>query len=237
MASTLITTVRKELARLGDPAKAPQMQAYMKSAMPYHGVPAPVLKKACRALFRDLEWKNAKTWQTDMLGLWRSAKFREERYAALQLAAHRQAAAFQTPTAMSSYEEMIVSGAWWDYVDDIAIHRVGPILAAYPKLMAKKMLAWSHSNDLWKRRSSIICQIMLKEETDLELLYACIEPSLEREEFFLRKGIGWALREIAWRDPDEIIRYVKVHSEKLSPLSKREALKNVIKAGRIKRIP
>jgi len=237
MARTLLETVRKELACLGDPVKAPKMQAYMKSAMPYHGVPAPILKKACRTLFDGMEWDSPKSWQADVLGLWRAAKFREERYAAIHLSAHRLAAPFQSPAVLSTYEEMIVTGAWWDYVDDIAIHRVGPILGEYPGAMTKKMLVWSRSKDMWKKRTSIICQIMLKDRTDLKLLYACIAPSMASDDFFLRKGIGWALRQVAWRDPDEVIRYVKKYRDELSSLSKREALKNVLKSGRIEGIP
>ncbi len=61
---------------------------------------------------------------------------------------------------------------------------------------------------MWKRRSAILCQLKAKAETDLDLLYACIEPSLDSKEFFLRKAIGWALRQYAWTDPDEVRRYV-----------------------------
>jgi 3-methyladenine DNA glycosylase AlkD len=125
---------------------------------------------------------------------------------------------------------MIVEGAWWDYVDDIAEHRVGPLLRAFPSRMRATMLAWSRSSDMWKRRTSIICQNFFKSETDLELLYACIEPSLASREFFLRKAIGWALRQYAWTDPREVARYVRERETELSGLSKREALKNVAKA-------
>jgi 3-methyladenine DNA glycosylase AlkD len=96
------------------------------------------------------------------------------------------------------------------------------------------MLAWSVSDDLWKRRTSIICQLGFKASTDLDLLYTCIEPSLTSREFFLRKAIGWALRQYAWTDPSEVARYVAAHQDRLSGLSQREALKNVpqdIRAG------
>jgi 3-methyladenine DNA glycosylase AlkD len=125
------------------------------------------------------------------------------------------------------YEEMIVTGAWWDYVDAIAGHRLGLLLRRFPAPMRKQMLAWSRDQDLWKRRSAILCQLRFKGETDLELLYACIAPSLASREFFLRKAIGWALRQYAWTDPREVVRYVREHQAALSPLSRREALKNV----------
>jgi 3-methyladenine DNA glycosylase AlkD len=223
----LLTSVRKAFRRAADPLKAPAMQAYMKSAMPYHGVTAPQVRRLCKELFAEVDFPTALHWQARVLDLWRGARFREERYAAMHLAAHPSARSFQTPAAMKVYQELIVDGAWWDYVDDIASHRVGQILRDYPAPMRRKMLSWSRSSNLWKRRTAIICQLGFKADTDLELLYACIEPSLESREFFLRKAIGWALREHAWTDAAEVKRYVRLNRDRLSPLSIREALKNV----------
>jgi len=203
------------------------MQAYMKSTMPYHGVPTPLLRRVCKATFADLHFPTTSHWQRQVLDLWRAARFREERYAALYLAGDKRGRPFQTPSAMKMYDELIVTGAWWDYVDDIASHRVGPILRDYPRPMRRKILSWSKSNNLWKRRTAIICQLGFKAETDLELLYACIEPSLGSAEFFLQKAIGWALRQYAWTDGTEIKRYVRLNSARLSTLSRREALKNI----------
>jgi 3-methyladenine DNA glycosylase AlkD len=93
--------------------------------------------------------------------------------------------------------------------------------------MRRKMLSWSRSNNLWKRRTAIICQLGFKAETDLQLLYACIEPSMGSREFFLQKAIGWALRQYAWTDGAEIEKYVRLNRKRLSALSSREALKNI----------
>ncbi|HUP44807.1 MAG TPA: DNA alkylation repair protein, partial [Thermoanaerobaculia bacterium] len=134
----------------------------------------------------------------------------------------------QTLDALPMYEEMIVSGAWWDTVDVVAIHRVGAcLLRDEPAKMKKTLRRWSKGDDLWKRRTSIIAQNTFKKETDLDLLYDCIAPSLASKEFFLRKAIGWALRQYAWTNPREVQRYVREHAAELSPLSKREALKNI----------
>ena len=93
--------------------------------------------------------------------------------------------------------------------------------------LQRDLVAWSRDRSLWKRRSSIICQMTLKEKTDLELLYACIEPNLGDRDFFIRKAIGWALRGLAHTNPDEVVHYVGANESRLSPLSKREALKNI----------
>jgi 3-methyladenine DNA glycosylase AlkD len=227
--SPLLLRVRRQLRAVGDPRRAIGAQAYMKSAMPYHGVPTDLLRATCKEVFADLHLPTREEWRTRVLELWRGAKFREERYVAIMLTGDKRAAAFQTPAAMPIYEEIIVTGAWWDYVDDVASHRVGPILREYPAPMEKKMLAWSTSPNMWKRRTSIICQLGFKQHTDLDLLYACIEPSLDSKEFFLRKAIGWALRQYAWTDPAEVKRYARRNRARLSGLSYREALKNISK--------
>jgi 3-methyladenine DNA glycosylase AlkD len=148
-------------------------------------------------------------------------------HAAIGLTCFRLYRPFQTLKTLVMYEEMIVTGAWWDFVDSIASKQLGGLLRSYPGRMRKTMLKWSRCADMWKRRSAIICQLGFKGETDLELLYGCIEPSLSSKEFFLQKAIGWALRQYAWNDPREVARHVREHEEELSPLSRREALKNI----------
>ncbi len=203
------------------------MQAYMKSETPYLGVQAVPLRAALRPLFAKPRLQSFEEWRDTVLGLWRRARFREERYAAIELAGHSAYRAFQTLEALPVYEEMIVTGAWWDLVDGIAGHQIGELLRRHPAEMAKILRRWAVSEDIWKRRAAILAQLGFKRDTDCALLYDCIEPSLGRPEFFLRKGIGWALRQYACTDAAEVARYVRRHQKQLSPLSQREALKGV----------
>ena len=226
---TLHDAVLAELQAVADSAKAAPMQKYMKSAMPFLGVAAPQLRTTCNRVFAAHVLHTPGQWRDACLFLWRNAHFREQRHAAITLTGYKLYREFQTPVALPMYEEMIVTGAWWDYVDEIASHRLGPLLGMRPKQMRPKMLQWSRSKNMWKRRSAILCQLSFKGETDLPLLYECIQPSLDSPEFFLRKAIGWALRQYAWTDPREIQRYVKQHADRLSALSTREALKNIQK--------
>ncbi len=199
----------------------------MKSAMPFHGVGAVPLRAICKRVFAAHPVDDAAAWRKDVLAIWRGAKFREERYAAIELTGDRRARPFQTMDALGMYEEMIVTGAWWDLVDAVASKRLGDILKNEPGPMRKAMRAWSRSDDMWKRRSAILCQITFKQNTDLDLLFELIEPSLASREFFLRKAIGWALRSYAWTDEKPVVRYVEKNRARLAPLSIREALKNV----------
>jgi 3-methyladenine DNA glycosylase AlkD len=218
----------RRLHAAGDPVRAKGAQAYMKSEMPYIGVSAVPLRAVCREVFALHPIASAKAWRREALSIWRKAEFREERYAAIELTGFKRYRDFQDLEALPMYEEMIVDGAWWDYVDAVAIHRVGEyLLRQFPSRMKREMRKWSKGDDMWKRRSAIISQITFKGDTDLELLYDCIRPSLDSREFFLRKAIGWALRQYAWTNPAEIRRYVREHDDELSPLSKREAMKNL----------
>ena len=225
----LLGALRREMKRAGDPERAAGQQAYMKSAMPYHGLRNSETRAICRKVFADytIDPGDGARWRADVLAIWHGADHREERYAAIELAQLRKARVLHTMDALPMFEELVVTGAWWDYVDTIASHDLGQILRNEPKAMRRAMLAWSKCDDMWKRRSSILCQLQFDAETDLELLYACIEPSISSKEFFLRKAIGWALRQLAWTDPSEVESYVRANEPRLSGLSIREALKNI----------
>ena len=227
MTHPLVQTIRRDLELAADPSKAPQMQAYMKSAMPYRGVSSPLLRRLCREAFTAHPIAGADEWKRVVLELWRKAAFREERYAAVMLTESRLYREFLTFASVPMFEEMIVTGAWWDVVDAIASHSLGAILRAEPRRMTALMRRWAKDQDMWKRRSAILCQLGFKRETDLTLLYDCIEPNLTHQDFFIRKAIGWSLRQYAWTDPKEVRRYVKANRDRLSPLSVREALKNI----------
>ena len=207
------------------------MRAYMKSALPFYGVQKPARRAAFTEVFAAHPLAGFEEWRATVLALWDEARFREERYGAIALTGDRRNAAHQTPDALPLYERLIVTGAWWDFVDELATRRVGPILRAYFDEVRPVVLTWSRSDDRWLRRTSIICQIGSKHETDFELLHACIEPSLGERDFFLRKAIGWALREHAKTDPGGVARYVDARRAELSPLSRREALRRLISSS------
>lgn len=225
--NSLFRNLKKKLVLNRDAEKALAMKAYMKSAIPYHGINAPLLKKIHREVFSELTFVSQKEWIEYVIFFWAQAKFREEKYSALALSAHRSARAFQNIKAIPLYEKLITEGAWWDIVDFIASNSVGEILRGNRSEIIPLLLKWSASDNLWLRRTAILSQLKFKKETNTEFLEACILPSMASKEFFLRKAIGWALRQYAWTNPAYVKRYVKKHEKSLSVLSKREALKNI----------
>lgn len=213
------------MSAAANPARAAGVQTYMKSTMPYYGINMPEIRAMTRRFFAGSQMSCVE-WHETILQLWRGARYREERYVAQILLDMKAIRECLTPRDMSWLEEMVVTGAWWDLVDELATI-IGDVLRRHPRQMRPLMRRWSTDPNLWKRRVSIICQLKFKRDTDLDLLYANIKPNLEDRDFFIRKAIGWALRQYAWTDPSEVARYVREHESQLSGLSKREALKNI----------
>jgi 3-methyladenine DNA glycosylase AlkD len=223
----LIHAVRRRLAAAGDPGRARAMQTYMKSDIPYHGVRMPDVRRICEPIFLAHPIESVDDFDDVVERLFVEAKHREERYAAVQLARHRLYRAHQTPDRIALYRRLIVAGAWWDTVDEIAGNLVGPILAGHPAHVRPLVLGWATDSDPWLRRAAIIAQLSRKQETDLVLLTAAIDSNAGDTDFFIRKAIGWALRQYARTDPAWVRAFVEAREDRLSGLSKREALKRL----------
>lgn len=193
----------------------------MKSALPFFGVKVPDVRALTKQLAKGV--RDAGELRDAAETLWREATHREERYAATTLIGLRPLRA--RLDMLDLYEEMIHTGAWWDLVDEVS-SRVGEVLVAHPTEVTQLLLAWTSDDDLWIRRTSIIAQLKRKAGTDRELLTIAIESNIEDTEFFIRKAIGWALREYGKTDPAWVRAFVAAHPE-LSGLSRREALKNL----------
>jgi 3-methyladenine DNA glycosylase AlkD len=230
-AGELVREVRRALAEVGDPEKAPVMQAYMRSTMPFLGIQARPMRAACKAVFDARPLPAEQQWLEAVRLLWDEASHREERYAAIELTGHRYYRGYQRPGTLTLYRHLVTTGAWWDFVDNVAGNRVGPVLRSHPGAVTPVMRAWAVDEDLWVRRTAVLCQLGSKAATDVELLGFVLEQNLEDSrhgaEFFIRKAVGWALRQHARVDPGWVVAFVAAHESRLSGLSRREALKHL----------
>ena len=130
---------------------------------------------------------------------------------------------------MDVVEHMVRTGQWWDYTDELA-HRLADLHDSHPAPTAALARRWSGDDDFWIRRIAILSQLGRGARLDPQLLADVISPNLGDREFFIRKAIGWALREYARVDADWVRAFVAAHD--LSPLSRREALKHIGEADR-----
>ncbi len=227
-AEALRRRARALLVLRPDAARAPAMQADKKSALPLHGVGAPALRAIANELFAELDFPGERAYADAVLALFRGATHREEWTLAVLLTKHRRGGRrFRAMTTLPIYEEMIVTAAWWDVVDDLASHAVGDLVLAHRAEGSAEMARWSRASHLWKRRTSVLHQLRYRGDTDIALLQSCIEGSIGDKDFFARKAIGWALRQYARTDPDWVRSYVDANRVRLAPLSIREAIRHL----------
>lgn len=222
----LVLACQRGLQALADPEKAPAMQAYMKTEMPFYGVQAPDRQALVAQLKKNEPITSPSVYEHTVRRLW-ALPHREEKYLAIALA--RSVPAFVRTEALPLFEELLRSGAWWDFVDEIAQHLVGFALAAEPERVYPILDAWIQHPDMWLRRTALLAQNRLGAQTDEDRLFRYVLTCAHEEEFFIRKGIGWALREYAYVQPRRVEAFVRTHQQLLSGLSRREALKNIDK--------
>lgn len=229
-ARTLLAAIRDGLAEQADAETAAQQRRYMRSDLPYRGLKSPQLRAVVTPLIAQHPLSDRGQWTAAVRTLWDEADYREERYAALKIAGDRRYRHHQDPGAIGLYEHLVVSGAWWDLVDEIAIRLIGPIQRSHRPALDATMRGWATDDDLWRRRTAIIHQVGAKDALDRDLLLDCVLPNLADREFFIRKAIGWALRQHARLDPGWVAGFVAEHPE-MSGLSRREATKHLTHAN------
>ncbi len=224
--------ITQELRTLANPERAAQQQAYMKSTMPYAGLTAPTLRSVSKAVFKAHPLEDASIWQSTIEDLWRNAEVRELRYCAIDLLlVPRYRKLWLTPERLGLIREMIETGAWWDFVDNLASNAVGDLLRRYPDTMFPELTQWARDPHLWVRRTAILAQLKFNTHTNQTFLFEAIEGSIDDRDFFARKAIGWALRQYSRTAPDAVIDYIERNKSRLSPLSKREGLRILVKQG------
>lgn len=212
------------LMERADPVRAAAAQAYMKSSTLSLGVRVPEVRRCVLAVAAAFPFTSPEQLRATVLLLWREAQWREEQYAAIDLTGLRLVA--QDPLMLPVYEEIIRTGAWWDFVDGLS-QRICGLLLAHRAVMTPVLLQWSTDDDFWIRRAAITSQLKAKSETDTGLLRTVVEANLADPEFFIRKAIGWALREFAKTNPAWVRDFVAEHAAQLSPLSRKEALRHL----------
>lgn len=233
--AAFISALRTAFAAHSDPVRAMPMRAYMKSALPFYGIAAPLRRHLTATAVKAHPLPDTRSLRDTMLALWRGARYREERYAAMELARVGANGRLMHLDLLPVYERMIVTGAWWDYCDDISGAAIARLLELHPRAMKPVLRRWAKRNDMWLRRAAMLCQRRMK-DIDVQLLYDCINPSIGAGrfagEFFIRKGIGWALRARSYQAPAEVIAFCREHADELSDLTRREALKVIARRRR-----
>lgn len=219
-----VTYVQTALAERANPEKADGMQAYMKTDMPFYGVQKPGRTQIMRHLKKEFAPESHDEYLSLATALW-ELPHREEKYLAQEAAV--TFGEFIVPDSLSLYQRFITEGAWWDFVDETSTHMIRELILDFSEEVWPVVDRWNGSEDMWLRRTSIICQIGAKERTDADRLFRFCESRMHEKEFFIRKAIGWALREYAKTDATAVARFATANREGMSRLSFREATKHI----------
>lgn len=200
------------------------MKKYMKGKFNFYGIKSPLRKELCKPFLNKENRPPIDEIVEIIINLWNEPK-RELQYFALELLIKysKQLKAED----YSIFEIMITNKSWWDTVDLIASNLVGThfnIFSEIKKPISEKLI---NSDNMWLNRTAIIFQLKYKETTHEEMLYSYILQHAGSLEFFIRKAIGWSLREYAKTNPESVMHFVKTNENKLSGLSIREALKHI----------
>ncbi len=209
-----------------DPAKAIPMKKYMKERFEFFGITSVPRKDIYREFFKEKGLPDNKEISNIIKELWEKPQ-REYQYFAIFLLGKmiRQL----DKDHISLFELMITNRSWWDTVDAIASNLVGPVLAGDKNIIPEITGKWMGSGNMWLQRTSLLFQLKYKNGTDKKLLFSLIKELSEREEFFIRKAIGWALREYSKTSPDSVSEFIA--NIKMSPLSVKEGMKIIVKSS------
>ena len=219
-----VSFVAAELTARADADKAASMAAYMKTDMPFYGVQKKGRTEVFRAMTKRFPIDDLDGYRSAIEALW-IQPHREEKYLAVGIAKHYRE--FLTFDNFDLYRRLIVEGAWWDFVDEVAIHCVGIVYLEDRERTQPTIERWIDDDSMWLRRTSLISPIKHKAETDHEVLFDhCLRRSYEKE-FFIRKAIGWTLREYAKTEPDRVRAFLLDNRDCWSGLTFREAGKHL----------
>jgi 3-methyladenine DNA glycosylase AlkD len=219
-----VSYVQSALAEQADSDKAEGMAVYMKTDMPFYGVQKPARIRVLRHIKREFAPANREEYEELATALW-ELPHREEKYVAQGVATIFSQ--HIVPESLPLYERFIDEGAWWDFVDDTATHMIRELVLNHPGVIWPVVDSWIDHESMWRRRAAVICQVGAKDRTDADRLFAYCEARAHETEFFIRKAIGWALREYAKTDAEAVAGFVNAHRDELSGLSYREATKHI----------
>jgi 3-methyladenine DNA glycosylase AlkD len=218
--------IERALATLGTPRRAEGSKAYLKSDLRFLGNDLPSVRVEAH------KWRQAHhDWELDDLlqlteALWRREVFELRIFGLVLLV--KQAAQFE-PRHLTLLEELLRNSHTWALVDEIAPRLVGPLLERHPREVGRVLDRWAKDDDFWIRRAALLALLlpMRRGEGDWKRFERYADPLLEDREFFIRKAIGWLLREAATKQADHVVKFVEPRAGRLSGVTWREATRKL----------
>lgn len=205
------------------PENAIAMENYMKDHFSFYGIKTEKRRMIFKAVLKENQVEVAENARNIAIELY-SKKQRELHYCGIEILMKELKKRYQKKD-ISLIEFLIVTNSWWDSIDVIAKYILGEYLMQFPEETERVIQKFSDSDTMWLNRSAILFQLDYKQKTNTGLLFALCQKHSVSNDFFIRKAIGWALREYGKTNPSAVLKFVEANN--LKPLSKKEALKNI----------
>jgi len=207
-----------------NPEYALQMKAYLKDKFELYGVKSKLRREILKASVKEHSPEIRANIISITFELY-AAPQRELHHCGMELFEKHFKNKYQEEDIVY-IEKLITTNSWWDTVDYIAKWILGNYLKQHPNKIQEVIDAFSKHENMWLNRSAILFQLGYKDKTDAQLLFKLCLAHKESKEFFIRKAIGWSLREYGKSNPEAVLEFVKNNT--LAPLSEKEAIRNII---------
>ncbi len=222
-AATETRRILRELSALGDPERAAGAKRYLKSDLRFLGLRTPELRSAVKAWLAKRPELSRENLLEQVRDLWGEPVHELRAFAIELLYLHSD---LLRRGDLRLLEKMLRESGSWAYVDAISIHLVGPLVERYPGL-ARTLDRWAGDRDFWIRRSAMLALLLplRRGAGDWKRFTRYADEMLEEKEFFIRKAIGWVLREVSKKDPERVRSWLAGRRHRMSGVTLREAEK------------
>ena len=207
-------------AKNANPAIATGAKAYMRNKSEFYGLSSPIRRQLVKDFITRNGYPSYKNLEELVQYAWDQPQ-REWQYTAMEIM--QKFVNKADPGLIDLAEWMIRNKSWWDTVDYLAPNIAGNLFKKYPEIRSTYIENWMDSGNLWLQRSCLIHQLRYNKTADSALLFNLCERLASHPDFFIRKAIGWSLRQYSKYSPESVLDFLNNHE--ISNLSRKEALK------------
>ncbi len=219
-----VKSAKAELKKNAKPERAKFEKNYLKSELKFLGAPVPAQARVAKRIWKQIDGCNKKELLALADEFW-ATYTHELRRVAIDLLWH--GSALLDKQDLPRLKRWVIESAGWAHVDTIATRVLAELIEKDASLL-ETMDKWATHSDFWVRRAAMLSLLISLRSGDLTQwprFQSYAVPQLEEKEFFIRKAIGWVLRETSKKNPKAVREFIKEHKERMSSLTLREASK------------
>jgi 3-methyladenine DNA glycosylase AlkD len=222
-ASEQADLITDELRSVAGPDRAEQEKRYLKSDLQFLGASFWETQRVVKAFVGGASPLDHDGLVALVETLWQAPIHERRAAAVVLLELHPK---LLSPADLPLVERLLRESRTWALVDGLAANVIGGILAGAPAEVTPVLDRWSTDPDFWIRRSSLLAELRpLRDGANLARFLRRADAMLDEKEFFIRKAIGWVLRDVGKRRPAEVVVWIAPRTHRASGVTMREVVK------------